>query len=80
MELEDWFHIDAKYAGLVLGAVLMINFVLEFRARRWNPSNLPVLNNRKWFELGYGKATQRYNSDPLGMLKSGFQNVRTSSP
>lgn len=79
MNFEDIFRIDPNSVVLVLGTLVVIYILLEIRARRLNPSRLPVFNDRKWFEFGYGKATKRYISDPEGMLRSGFQHVRKAS-
>lgn len=80
MNFEDIFRIDSNSVVLVLGTFVVIYILLGIRARRLNPSRLPVFNDRKWFEFGYGKATKRYISDPEGMLRSGFRHVRTASP
>lgn len=75
MDIEDLFDVGFRPAGLVLGAFVLIFLFLQIRARSWNPSGLPVFNDRKWFELGYGKATKRYITDPKGLIESGFQKV-----
>lgn len=78
MATEKWFYLDSTSGGLVLGVVVIAFFLLEIRARRLNPSRLPVFNDRKWWEFGYGKATHRYISDPEGWIRSGLKKVRTA--
>lgn len=39
-----------------------------------NPSRLPVIG-RKWYELGNGKAKQRYLDDCLGLVRSCLEKV-----
>lgn len=75
MAIDQWFHLDSTSGGLVLGAIVITFVLLEIRARRLNPSRLPVFNDRKWWEIGYGKATKRYISDPEGLIKSGLEKV-----
>lgn len=75
MATERWFYLDSTSGGLVLGLIVVTFLVLEIRARRFNPSRLPVFNDRKWWEIGYGRATKRYISDPEGLIKSGLEKV-----
>lgn len=75
MAIDQWFYLDSTSGGFVLGAIVITFVLLEIRARRLNPSRLPVFNDRKWWEIGYGKATKRYISDPEGMIKSGLEKV-----
>ncbi|CAG7945070.1 unnamed protein product [Penicillium nalgiovense] len=73
MATEQWFYLDSTSGGLVLGVIAITFFLLEIRARQLNPSRLPVFNDRKWWEFGYGKATKRYIDDPEGLIKAGLK-------
>ena len=39
-----------------------------------NPSGLPVIG-RRWYEIGYGKARERFRRDCLGLVRSCFEKV-----
>ena len=43
-----------------------------------NPSGLPVIG-RRWYELGYGKAKQRFRDDCLGTVRSCAKKVSEHS-
>ncbi|KAJ6181200.1 hypothetical protein N7519_011661 [Penicillium mononematosum] len=73
MAIEQWFYLDSTSGGLVLGAIAITFLLLEIRARKLNPSRLPVFNDRKWWEFGYGKATKRYIDDPEGLIRAGLK-------
>lgn len=77
MGTVHWLTQDYNSAGAALGVVLIVFLLLHIRARILNPSGLPVFNDRKWFEFGYGRATQRYISDPEGLIRSGLEKVCT---
>lgn len=76
MATKHWFHLDSTSAGVVLGVVVIAFLFVEMKASMLNPSRLPVFNDRRWFEFGYGKATERYISDLEGLLGFGLENVR----
>ncbi|KAJ5087828.1 cytochrome P450 [Penicillium angulare] len=64
---------DLSPANVILGLVVITILVVKIRERMWNPSSLPVYNDRKWYEFGYGKATGRYLVDPEGLIRSGLE-------
>jgi cytochrome P450 monooxygenase-1 len=39
-----------------------------------NPSGLPVIG-RRWYELGNGRARQRFREDCLGVVRSSLEKV-----
>ncbi|KAE8143102.1 cytochrome P450 [Aspergillus pseudotamarii] len=70
----NWFHLDSITANVVVGVVIIAVLFVEISKRIPNPSKLPVFNDRKWFEFGYGKATARYIADPEGWIRHGLKN------
>ncbi|KAE8330405.1 cytochrome P450 [Aspergillus sergii] len=70
----NWFHLDSITANIVVGVFVIAVLIVEIRRRTLNPSKLPVFNDRKWFEFGYGKATARYIADPEGWIRKGLKN------
>ncbi|KAE8168343.1 cytochrome P450 [Aspergillus tamarii] len=70
----NWFHHDSITANVVVGVVIITVLFVEIRKRLLNPSRLPVFNDQKWFEFGYGKATARYIADPEGWIRNGLKN------
>ena len=76
MDRTQAFHFQSNPAGVAFAVVVISYLLLKIRARILNPSNLPVFNDRKWYEFGYGKATHRYISDPEGWIRYGLKHVR----
>lgn len=70
---------DSTTAGVVVAVVVITVLFVEIRKRILNPSRLPVFNDRKWYELGYGKATGRYIADPEGLIRKGLKIVGITS-
>lgn len=70
------FHIEFNPAGAALALIAVSYLLWKIWAKISNPSNLPVFNDRKWYEFGYGAATHRYISDPEGWIRHGLKHVR----
>lgn len=43
-----------------------------------NESTVPFVNNRKWYELSYFRAKNRFMKDAKNLIQGGFEKVRDS--
>jgi len=66
------FELDPSYVfyGLVIFAICYWWKSTSLK----NPSGLPVIG-RRWYELGNGKAKQRFLDDCLGLVRSCLEKV-----
>ncbi|KAJ5672841.1 cytochrome P450 [Penicillium longicatenatum] len=60
----------------ILGFIAFFSLANVILSKRQNPSSLPVLNARKWHEFGYSNRIHRFNTDPTGLIKSGFDKCK----
>lgn len=60
-------------SGLGVIFFLLILDALSFKLQ--NPSALPILNCRRWYEPGYTHAKARFHTDGPRLIKSGFKKV-----
>ncbi|PWY75297.1 cytochrome P450 [Aspergillus sclerotioniger CBS 115572] len=74
MDTSHRFYSDGNVGGVILGIIVITFLVLRIRERLWNPSKMPVFNDRKWFEFGYGNAKNRYVADPEGLIRHGLKH------
>lgn len=71
----------SKYQHFELNAPYIIYGLVIFALCYWwkstelkNPSGLPIIG-RRWYELGNGKASQRFRDDCLGTVRSCLKKV-----
>lgn len=71
----------SKYQNFDLSSTYVTYGIVIFTLCYWwkftelnNPSGVPVVG-RRWYELGYGKAKQRFRDDCLGTVRSCMRKV-----
>ncbi|KAJ5096610.1 hypothetical protein N7456_007331 [Penicillium angulare] len=74
------FNLQSSELSVIIATLILIFLVRVIFSRPWNPSKLPLVNGKKWYELGYGGVEKRFNADTKGLCQSGFQRGRQKSP
>lgn len=81
---EMYFHLEdaiSRYRDFEIRSPYIFYGVIIFVICYWwkytklnNPSGLPVIG-RRWYEIGNGKARERFRDDCLGLVRSCFEKV-----
>jgi cytochrome P450 monooxygenase-1 len=72
--ISKYQHFDLSSPYVAYGIAILALCYWWNSTKLDNPSGLPVVG-RKWYELGYGKARQRFRDDCLGTVRSCTKKV-----
>ncbi|KAJ5289176.1 cytochrome P450 [Penicillium angulare] len=76
MALGFEYDVEIPRGRLLIGSVIFLLIVNEIYKRHKNPSRIPYENGRKWYEIGTGKAFERFTADPGGLVQSGLEKYQ----
>lgn len=76
MELKWDSILEPAQGGVLMGIIVLILVLKGAYSRHKNPSRLPYVNGRRWFEIGNGKARERFNANARKLIASGLEKVR----
>lgn len=62
---------------LGLGSLIILAITLLFNS---GPSKIPIINKRKWYEIGTEKAVHRFNTNATNLIKDGIKKVLNGIP
>jgi cytochrome P450 monooxygenase-1 len=67
--ISKYQHFELKGPHIIYGLVIFALCYWWKSTELKNPSGLPIIG-RRWYELGNGKASQRFRDDCLGIVRS----------
>lgn len=73
-EISKYQHLELSSPYIFYGIFVVILCCWWKSTELKNPSGLPVIG-RRWYELGSGKARQRFRDDCLGIVRSCLEKV-----
>lgn len=73
-EFSKFLNFELSSPYIIYGLVLITLCYWWKATELKNPSGLPVIG-RRWYELGNGRARQRFRDDCLGIVRSCLKEV-----